>query len=775
MSTCRSLLRIRGRSLFRPGSCRNAPILFHSHRSQNYSVASSSQTIATNASASSSAPIEQDVEKLTSTTSLHAIHTHYTNLVVKLKESEKLGSFPTRKILNESQLHKILWLLAKSGRPSDIQRLHDILLDMPLVLGLSPTVETHTAIIRGLIHRGDIYATRKWLEGMPKRPGHITPTLEQYHLFLQALPEMEGCSFKFMRGVVNNMRPVGCAPTNETYKLLFRGRWKLYDQGGSRVRPIALAAMFEDMEKEGLPYDPSFSELLYDEYAKRDFPLYAEQVQNIYETKFQTQDSPGRPKQGEMDLKLMQTAQSKGMRSAVALYKSWKPNQSPSPAHIHTMLRHSRHLPDLHLIEQEFDVKCNVIHWSLLIVNNVRAGKLDEALAMYEASKTAGITPDAAMVSPLIHSLCQSRFGPPQEPNIDRALEIYQDLRTAVPQEVDIQSQRTNFLEHSVGPDQDIYATLLRGLATAKSAYKYVDVAKEIMDDMTARNYTPDDSNTISSIIVLHMRNSSSIDEALEVYRRLKSPLDEKGYAVVLGAFCKLRFGDSIQIPSLRGYFEIVKDMRLAGLNITVEVYTILLHQLGRVATQIQQSNHPDHAEINEFRDKLILTTRRAHDLLTLDASLSPDAVLWNQMMDTYQRLGCFADAYRVWEMMYLSGQYSSASVSIILDACGYAGAYSVAKRVVTRLVRDNYQFTLHNWNTWLECLCRLGRLDEAVGVLCGEGEGLPEGARSDVESVKLVFKFAKGGGKEVDVLGRVKVSLPGLWAALPSYIRGLI
>ncbi|KAF9454110.1 hypothetical protein P691DRAFT_717986 [Macrolepiota fuliginosa MF-IS2] len=761
MSTCRSLLRL-GRSLSRPNSCRIAPIVLHG-RSLQYSTT-------TNPTASSSAPIEQDVEKLTSTTSLHAIHTHYTNLVAKLKESEKLGSFPTRKILSETQLYKILWLLARSGRPSDIQRLNDILLDMPLVLGLSPTVDTHTVIIKGFIRRGDIHATRRWIEGMPKRPGQLTPTLEHYHLFLQALPEMEECSFKFMRGLVNNMRPTGCKPTMETFRLLLLARWKLHDQGGSRVRPISLAAMFEDMEKEGLPYDPIFSELLYDEYAKRDLSLYAEQTQSMYQAKFSAQDSK-RPGLGEMDSKIMQTAQSKGIRSAIALYRSWKPTKLPSPANIHSMLRHSHRLPDLHLIEQEFNVKCDVVHWSLLILNNVRADKLEEALPIYEASKAAGITPDAAMVSPLIHSLCRSNFGPPLEAKIDQALQIYVDLRAAVPPEEAGNSQRQNFLEHSIGPDQDIYATLLRGIATARLIYRYKDVAKEIMDDMASRNYTPDDSSTVSSIIVLHMRHSSSIDEALEVYRRLKPSLDEKGYAVVLSAFCKLRFGDSVQIPSIRGYFEMVKDMRLAGLNITVEVYTILLHQLGLIATQIQRASP---SGINEFREKLILTTRRTHDLLTLDASLSPDAILWNQMMDTYQRLGCFADAYRVWEMMYLSSQFDSTSVSIIFDACGYAGAYSVARRIMTRLVRDNYQYTSHNWNTWLECLCRLGRLDEAVGVLCGEGEGLPEGARSDVESVKLVFKFAKGERKEREVMCRVQESLPDLWVALPESIRGV-
>jgi len=268
------------------------------------------------------------------------------------------------------------------------------------------------------------------------------------------------------------------------------------------------------------------------------------------------------------------------------------------------------------------------------------------------------------------------------------------------------------------------------------------------------------------------MRNAPTVQDALNVYRLHKSGLDEKGYVAVLAAFCRLRFAKSVQILSLKGYFEIVKDMRFAGLSITVQVYTILLNQLGLIATQMMKESGEGAIET---RNQLILTVRRAHDLLTLDASISPDTMLWNQLMDTYQRLGCFADAYRVWEMMYMSGQFNSTSVSTMLDACGFAGAYSVAKRIVTRLVKDTYQFTPHNWNSWLECLCRMSRLDEAVDSLCGEYQGSFRDVASDVENVKMLFKFAKSESREAVVLDQVRTRLPHVWNQLPLSIRELI
>src|SRR5262249_6885009 len=126
--------------------------------------------------ANSSTPtIEHYVQSITQASSSHTIHTHYPNLVAKLKESQKLDNSSTRKILNEPQIHKMMSLLAASGRPSDLQRLQEMLLDMPLVFGLNPTVDTHTAIIHGLIKRGNIHTIRRWLENMPKSFGHISP------------------------------------------------------------------------------------------------------------------------------------------------------------------------------------------------------------------------------------------------------------------------------------------------------------------------------------------------------------------------------------------------------------------------------------------------------------------------------------------------------------------------------------------------------------------------------------------------------------------------
>jgi pentatricopeptide repeat protein len=245
--------------------------------------------------------------------------------------------------------------------------------------------------------------------------------------------------------------------------------------------------------------------------------------------------------------------------------------------------------------------------------------------------------------------------------------------------------------------------------------------------------------------------------------------IDVKGYAVLLNAFCKMSFGSELSVPSLHYYFEIVKDMRQSGHEFSLEVYTILLRQLASLATRLaSDSNLPE-----GISDELVTAIRRAHDHLTVDASITPDTIVWNQLMDTYQRAGCFGEAYRVWEMMYLSGTFDNASVSIILDACGYARAWPIATQICLKLLKNGFSFNRKNWNAWVECLCRLGKLNEALKIVCLEmGKGHDRVA-PDEESIRILMKFAIKSNQQSEIQSRIKRYLPDLWQKLPPDLRG--
>jgi len=73
------------------------------------------------------------------------------------------------------------------------------------------------------------------------------------------------------------------------------------------------------------------------------------------------------------------------------------------------------------------------------------------------------------------------------------------------------------------------------------------------------------------------------------------------------------------------------------------------------------------------------------------------------------------------------------------------------------------------HWHAWLECLCRLGQLQEALKSLClemGKGE---DDVEPDEDCIRILFKFARQEGMVAEVHTRVQRYLPTLWKRLPE------
>jgi pentatricopeptide repeat protein len=282
---------------------------------------------------------------------------------------------------------------------------------------------------------------------------------------------------------------------------------------------------------------------------------------------------------------------------------------------------------------------------------------------------------------------------------------------------------------------------------------------------------------TATSITILLLRSSTSPSEAFQAYKRIfkrpdgKPTLDAEGYVAVLNAFCRLTFRKAnihTALPPWEQYFEIVKDMREAGYPVNVKVYTIILQQLGLAATKFRQARNIDEDSEQPDLYELERAIRKIHQLITMDASIQPDTIAWNTLMDAYQRAGCVRDAYRVWDTLWVTRTFDNASVSIIADACGHANAFNEALQIFSRLHASGFTLNLRNWNAWLECLCRLGRLDEAVKTACLE-MGKNDNAEPDEKSIAIILRFAASTRDEHQIRERIKRYLPELWNSLPK------
>ncbi|KAH7908008.1 hypothetical protein BJ138DRAFT_1069503 [Hygrophoropsis aurantiaca] len=690
------------------------------------------------------------------------IHQRYGPLSQALKTRQ---SSSQERLLDHAQVSTIITELATSGRPFDLELIEKILADMTPLFGVVVAPLIHTRIIRALIKRGNTQTTIRWIMSMSRKPGNITPTLRHWHLYLSHL--LDGGEFSAMPKALSQMSKSGRKPTKETFALVLEALFT------SAVNIRQFRDIMDTMEAVHMPYEPSIDALIYDGFMKQGLSDLAHRLQVEYRKRFGysikiAKNAPS----AKWDTALEQEAETEGVEKAVELCKNFIADGYKVVPHTFTLLlRHSDNVKDLRHAEMGLGFQAAVLQWALLINNALRKGHIPEAMEIYREFRTTGIPPDAPLIHSLIRALCQSTYRTPNDAAIDEALELYRDLVPPLAEptnDADASPVPSRLAHRPQGPDEPIYGEILRAIGTSSDPSKYLPVVKMLIKDMQARSILLKDPMAIASVVIIFMRCSTSYDKALLAYQKIcRGPgslkTDQKGYQAILHALCKLSFPKQSALPSVWHYFEIVKDMRTFGYEITPPVYTILLRRLSNLATEIPP----------EWRSELSVTVRRVHDFLTLDSHITPDTVLWNQLMDSYQRVGLFADALRIWEMMFVSRIYNHASVSIILDACGFAQAWPTAMQICMKLKRTGFQFNQRTWNTWIECMCRMGKLNEAVKAVCLEmGKDQPDVA-PDQETIQILISFAAKTNQQDEVMSRIKRYLPDLWRSLPEMMRG--
>ena len=687
-------------------------------------------------STSTSTKLQALAEALKSSKDVSSIHRSCSALATEFKDTPVISSHPSPD--DDGRLLSILQTLAVSARPEDMRGIEQILRDFYPILGMKPTSGVYTSILLGLANGGHGDQVLNFLLKMPQLPGHSTPTLEQLHAVLDACSQHS--SFQLLQDIVVNIRRMGQRPTSETFATLLRLRWHIAKRDDNIPTINELSWLINESARQGLAFDPVFAKILYQSYADIGRLSEAKEISSLYESVSSKVDEIS------------------DVGDASNLSEGKPPNVD-----IRAALRYSKNYTDIFRLERTHGIKSTIVHWSIVLNNCVRSGNFKQALEVYDQSKKAGITPDSALISPLLRTLALSHLKAPSDESVNTALAIYRDLADAVPPSMHHPQSTPNLNVHSTGPDIDIYNTLFRMLLGSRSETDYLSVADSLLKEMEDRHLPTNSSAITTSKIIIEMKRAETYTGALDFYREHRCYLDERGYAAVLQAYCRLSFKGDLQIPLITQYFSIVNDMRLQKVPITPKVYTIILHQIGIMAKDLKHDY--------QVLERLVATIRRVHDFLTLDASISPDAALWNQLMSTYARLGCFGDACRVWEMMFLTGRYDQISVSIILDACAFAGNLQAAYSVRKKLSKAGFVFDLRNWNTWIECLCRLGKLEDAVNVVSSEmGD---DGMKPNLESVRIIIKFARHASRSEEILSLLQKVLPAdLWQRLPAEIR---
>ncbi|KAJ7631147.1 hypothetical protein FB45DRAFT_558271 [Roridomyces roridus] len=708
----------------------------------------------------------------------NAVRRHYLPLISEIERIKANPSAPPLPpLLTREQLITIIDLLATSGRPPDLECIRSMFSHLSLHFGVPVTPELHTVVLSALLKQGYSPLAQDWLRRMPDLPPHVGPTLDHFHTYLKGCPSY--LPFMHLRHVViNKTRRAGVRPTNETFDILVRSVLRNATHAKTVLNVESLAMILADIRDTGLNADPSILSMMTEYYMENGFQTSVVDIRRIYNTHFPDIASPEEEQLHEWRTRLTEASNNSGVEAGIDLFR--RLGCPASPEMFRSILGSTRAIEDLRKVENALGIRAGVSEYSLLVNNNVRTRKVKEALVIYEQVKPAGIAPVAGLVGPIIMSLCSSSQKTAQDHNadVDRALGLYSDLDEAYPVSDTPEAPLNPANEHSKGPDVNIYTSLFRGLSLSSNIETAYPIAASLTEDMKARNISPTTAIKISRVI-LDMRNCDNLDDAFTFYRKRRADLPEHGYLAVLHAFSRMSM--SLGHPdALDHYFQIVADMRMAGFRISARIFSDILQQFAEIAgfrkegwkkSKIYNRNPSTPPPPKIFID-LNEGVKQIHDLMSLDTSIGPDNFVWNQLMDTYQRIGNFPEAYRTWETLFLSGKYGPIAVSIILDACGYAGDLAMAKQIVNQLMQDSYVLNLHNWETYIECLCRLNQIDAALRVVCTDMGTPRQPVKPELSTTSIMLKTAQSRMQTNIIMQRLRQSLPELYAQIQDAPR---
>jgi hypothetical protein len=685
------------------------------------------------------------------------LHSAYRSLRGALRDAQSRRDQDAHSLLTRTDLHNALDVLAASAKLDDFHLIVDLLDDMMPLFGHLVTADTHRTVLRALADSGNTTALLKWLTAMPTKPGNVKPTLEFWHMY------MEHClvhsDIQSMSRGTHVMRSQGCPPSTTTYEFLVRKAFM-----SSSHHFLWIVRIINHIRRAEFPFDDALLVTLVEGFNGLGLPTQAARVEEIYRSRLSTPQRPPRRSSGhDFNLQLTQVFRKTGRGGAVELYRTLRGSGfRPSQPTLISLLGDAQEADDIKFWERTFRIKAGSQVWSKVVRNALLMKSPTAVLEIYRAAKRARVPIDLTLAEPVIRTLCSSSLRSPTDAALDLAIEVYREIEEAPSSEAGIPN---------IGRQVALFQTLLRALSSSANKTKYMPVAIDLLEEMKRRGLS--DSAHITSLVILLMRSASSFAEAFEAYKtvreRTQIPFQAKGYAAILHTFTTLKL-DNRTIPPWQEYFQIVKDMQDDGSPVLPHLYTNMFRQMARMAARAKSSD-PDYIPNLQ---KMVHTAREVQHLLSISATVTLDTPFWNQLMDTYQRAGAFDDARRIWDKLFLEGRADAASVSIIFDACGYARAGRAAVQVFAALRASGYKLNLRNWHAWLECLCRLGQLDEAARYFCLEMGSGPHGVPPDAEGVRILFKFANQHGVGDEVRMRLQRFLPALWQKLPSdIVRG--
>lgn len=349
------------------------------------------------------------------------------------------------------------------------------------------------------------------------------------------------------------------------------------------------------------------------------------------------------------------------------------------------------------------------------------------------------IMPHSVMVNPLLERLLE--IGPSDQ--LSQAIRLFDSLSEGV--------------EEGYAPDVGVCHSVLR--ICEQSGPPGVEYALSVLDHMRQEHLTFERIETALEHTDGLMKASGSYQLAFKAYSWMRAldptQFDTEAYNKVLTTFSFLDFSSSASNPAAakiapQFFLEILKDMRSSGQSPDTITYTLLLEYYSRRYKRADQ-------------------VRRLHDIIKVDLQYDPDIRLHNALIVAYGYVGDYNAAFRVWQSLMANRHrpnmgINHATISAILDVCGFSNSKAKADHIFQSIQNDrSLPLNKRNWDTWVECLGRLGCLEQACGVVEKDMADM-----ADLDTADILFKFARRAGPTVhqQVRDKMQASRPDLLAA---------
>lgn len=362
--------------------------------------------------------------------------------------------------------------------------------------------------------------------------------------------------------------------------------------------------------------------------------------------------------------------------------------------------------------------------------------QIREAQFLYDHIRTTGIPPTPLLVTPLLTAYCEAFL-----PSIPSAMKLVQDLLDHRPSSVPPTRKAASSSQQKGAPSFIIGMKIIQPVLDACVRLADISSARELL----SRLYNAGVVIAAQDKVILMRRLlgiTNSWSEAFHIYRSLSRfpthsssgarkfhsrGLDERGYIALLESMRSLQFSEPKPTPASHSggslpappdeLLSILEDMRSAGYRPSCAIYTSILDYYAKAP-------QPSY-----------LGVRATHEMLKRDEGLEPDLALINALMNAYNRADEPAMVLAIWNSLLATRQeIDGVTLSVFFDTAGRHGLLALARKAISTIRRieaesgseqiGGYRRSAMSkgaWDSWLECLARCGRLEEAIELAFGE------------------------------------------------------